>query len=159
MSANISIRKTTRNGFTSSKVAIPGESAATYRALYRSYVAHFHPQNVVESDLVSVMAVARWRLRRVVSIETNYLALEMDSRRKDVERYVENPTRDRAIAWTFSRLSGGSALPLMTRYEAALHRTFNNAHKQLESLRGKPTRQTEKRTRNLDESVEPTPHS
>ncbi len=147
----------TRSGFTASKVALPDESAASYRALYRSYVAHFRPQTVVESDLVSVMAVARWRLRRAVTIETNYLALEVDSRRKDVPRYVDNPTPDRGLAWTFARLSGGSALPHLTRYEAALNRTFNNALKQLESLRGKPTGPTSVRTQGFDKSVEPTP--
>lgn len=38
---------------------------------------------------------------------------------------VKHPDSHRSIAWTFSRVSGSHALPLITRYEASLHRTYN----------------------------------
>ncbi len=93
------------------------------------------------------MAVTRWRIRRLVSIETNYLAHEIDSRRDDIRRYVNNPDRDKSIAWTFSRVSGGTTLPLTTRYEAGLHRTFDRALKQLLTLREGSNTHISKRTR------------
>jgi hypothetical protein len=105
------------------------------------------------------MAITRWRLRRLVSIETNYLAHETDFRREDVRRFVENPTPDKSIAWIYSRVSGGSALPLVTRQEAALNRTFKDALKQFQSLRAEPKAFMNQRTRNFRQSVEPTPES
>lgn len=131
----ISSRNATRHGLTSRQIVLPDESADSYLALHRAFVDQFHPQTIVELELVSTMAIARWRLRRLVSVETNYLAHEVHSRRQDIQRFVDNPNREKSIAWTFSRVSGGTALSLMTRYETAQHRIFERALKQFQSLR------------------------
>ncbi len=152
-------RNATRLGVCASKVVLPNESASSYLALHRRYVDHFRPQNIVELDLVSVMALARWRLRRAVSIETLYLTHEETSRRDDAHRFVKNPNPDKSLAWTFSRVSGGTTLPFVSRYEAAIHRTFNQALKQFQSLRAEENRDSAKRTRRPDSAAELTSES
>jgi hypothetical protein len=155
----IPARNTTRLGLCASKVVLPNESASTYRALHKRYVEHFQPQNFVELDLVSIMAHSRWRLRRIVFIETLYLTREEVSRRDDVRRYVDNPNPDKSLAWTFDRVSGGTTLPMATRYEAALHRTFNLALKQFQTVRAMGNRNSDKQTQNVENSAELTPES
>lgn len=129
---------------------LPNESADSYLAFHRTYVDHFQPRTKVELDLVSIMATSRWRMRRLVSIETNYLVHELDSRRDDIRRFVDNPDPDKSLAWTFSRISGGTALSLMTRYETSLHRTFDRALKEFQSLRAGSNPRISNRTQPSD---------
>jgi hypothetical protein len=131
----ISSRNGLRHGIASRHVVLPDESVDSYLALHRSYVEQFEPQTKVELDLVSIMSTAQWRMRRLLSIETHYLAHETDTRRDIIRRFVDNPDPHKSLAWTFNSVSGGTALPLLTRYESSLQRTFERALKQLQLLR------------------------
>lgn len=155
----ISSRNATRHGLTSSQVLLPDESDDSYRKLRRSYFDHFRPRNIVERDLVLVLAVTQWRLLRVISIETDYLTREIDADRENVRRRVKRPDSHRSIAWTFSRVSGSHALPLIVRYEASLHRTYDRAFKQLTDLRAEPNKNIGKQTQDSLPPVETNPAS
>jgi hypothetical protein len=51
-----------RHGLTAS-VLLDGESDEHFQLLLADFMDHFQPQTGVETDLVEVMAIARWRLR------------------------------------------------------------------------------------------------
>lgn len=154
----VSSRNALRHGLTSKQIVLSDESARSYLALHRQYVEHFSPRNIVERDLVSALAIAQWRLRRLVSVETHYLGYELDRNREDIQRFVKRPDSHKSIAWTFSRAGRGS-LPLIARYESTLQRTYDRTLKQLQALRAEPNKNIGKQTQDSASPVELTPAS
>lgn len=137
----ISSRNATKHGLTSKQIVLPDESAPSYLALHRSYVDHFSPRNVVERDLVTFLAVTRWRMRRLVSVETSYLAHELNCSSEGTGRSRQRPESHKSIARIFSRVDGRNGLPLIARYEGTLQRTYERAYNQLLALRAEPNKE------------------
>jgi len=117
---------------------LPTESASDYQTLLHSYLAEFTPQGLLETELVETMAAARWRLRRVSTIETTLLTLEMDRLNEYADRHFKDlhrdPTPDGRLALTFNSMANKPSLNLLLRYEATLTRTYARALKQLQQL-------------------------
>ena len=65
-----------RHGLTAS-VLIDGESDEHFQLLLADFMDQFQPQTAVETDLVEVMAIARWRLRRLLAIEAHLFDQEI----------------------------------------------------------------------------------
>ena len=117
-----SARNSLRHGLTSKAVVLPSESQEGYEALLESYVRRFQPADAVEMDLVESMAASRWRLRRIVGIETQLLAggIKLAGGSRQPLGYA---FRDRE-----------ESLTALTRYENSLNRSFDRALKQLQLL-------------------------
>ena len=131
----VSSRNSLRHGFTAGSVVLPTESQEDFQALLDSYADQFNPQGGVEMDLVQTMAAARWRLRRICSIETTLLDKEMTRNAKDIRREFNNPDDAGRLAWVFRNLANhGQSLALLMRYEGALNRSYDRAFKQLHML-------------------------
>ncbi len=127
-----SSRNSLSHGFTAKSVVLPTESQEDFQSLLDSYIDQFHPQGGVEMDLVQTMAAARWRLRRISTIETTLLNNEMTSRAKECRRELHCPDDDARLAWVFQKLAGnGQSLALLMRYEGTLNRSYDRAFKQL----------------------------
>ena len=92
-----SSRNSLRHGFTAESVVLPTESQEDFQSLLDSYTDQFRPQGGVEMDLVQTMAAARWRLRRISTIETTLLNNEMTSRAKEYRRSCI--ARTTPLAW------------------------------------------------------------
>ena len=138
-----SSRNALRHGLTAPALAavspvLPTESAANYQTLLNSYLSEFSPIGLLEMELVETMAAARWRLRRVSTIETTLLTIEMDRLAEYIDRHFEDRDRpatpDERLAWTFHRVAEKPSLNLLLRYEATLTRTCARALKQLQQL-------------------------
>jgi len=137
----ISSRNSLRHGFTAASVVLPTESSEDFQALLDSYTHQFQPQSGVEMELVQTMAAARWRLRRVSTIETTLLNNEMTRHAKDCRRELNNPDDLARLAWVFQNLAdNGQSLALLMRYEGALNRSYDRAFKQLLLLQSAPHR-------------------
>jgi hypothetical protein len=152
----ISSRNAIRHGLTAKEIVLPDESESSFRALRRSFFEQFNPRNVVERELVTALAATRWRLRRLVSIETGYLAHELDCEGGKFRR-SGRPDSHKDIVRIFSRTTGRNGLPL--RYESSLQRMYQRIYKQLVDLRGQPTQNFENRTENLIGLIEVSPES
>jgi hypothetical protein len=101
-------------------------------------MSEFTPEGLLETELVETMAAARWRLRRVSTIETTLLTIEMDRLAESIDHRFKDlnraPTPDDRLAWTFHRVAEKPSLNLLLRYEATLTRTYARALKQLQQL-------------------------
>jgi hypothetical protein len=123
-----------RHGLTAS-VLIDGESDEHFQLLLADFMDQFQPQTGVETDLVEVMAIARWRLRRLLGIETNLFELEMVSRRKQINADFKGLDQEGRLAFVFQKLSDtGNSLALLIRYEGSLNRSYDKALKHLLQL-------------------------
>lgn len=127
-----SSRNSIRHGLTAKSVVLPTESTEEFQLLRDAYVDQFHPQSQVEMELVETMAVARWRLRRIVTIETTLLGTEMVRRVEDIDDEFNAVDGDDRLAWVFQKLADeGKSLGLLVRYEGTLNRSYDRAFKQL----------------------------
>ena len=123
-----------RHGLTSS-VLLAGESDEAFRLLLADFTDHFQPRTGVETDLVEVMAIARWRLRRLLSIETHLFDLELCRRRKQIDEDFDGMNHEDRLAFVFQKMSdNGNSLALLIRYEGSLNRSYDKAFKQLHQL-------------------------
>jgi hypothetical protein len=113
-----------RHGLAAASIVLPGESAEDFQLLLADYLDQFKPQTGVESDLVEVMAISRWRLRRLLAIETHQLNLEMIRRREQIDQEFNNIDHGDRLADVFKQLS----------YESSINRSFDKALKQLQQL-------------------------
>ena len=151
-----SSRNSLSHGFTAKSVVLPTESQEDFQSLLDSYIDQFHPQGGVEMDLVQTMAAARWRLRRISTIETTLLNNEMTSRAKECRRELHCPDDDARLAWVFQKLAGnGQSLALLMRYEGTLNRSYDRAFKQLLLLQS--TRNRTHRTNPSSPPIQPLP--
>ena len=134
---------------------LPTESAADYQTLLNAYLSEFSPQGLLETELVETMAAARWRLRRLSTIETTRLTLEMDRLAEYADRHFKDlqrdPTPDGRLALTFNSMANKPALNLLLRYEATLTRSYARALKQLQQL------QSVRDNKELPNEPKPTP--
>ena len=96
-----SSRNSLRHGFTAASVVLPTESSEDFQELLDSYIDQFHPQGGVEMDLIQTMAAARWRLRRIATIETTLFDREMTRNSKDIRRAYSDPDDLARVAWVF----------------------------------------------------------
>ena len=90
-----------KHGLSAAHVVLPDESQADYKFLLEGYIEQFQPQSTVEFELVTTMAVARWRLRRLVNIETGVLYHYVLTRQKEMDLYRASMTPDDRLAWSF----------------------------------------------------------
>ena len=78
----ISSRNSLRHGFTAKSIVLSTESQEDFQSLLDSYIDQFDPQSGIEMELVEAMAAARWRLRRISTIETSLLNNEAVPKRR-----------------------------------------------------------------------------
>lgn len=106
-----------------------------FDALLASYVEKFNPRDQIEFDLVSDLAICRWRLQRLWSIETAMLDLEMDRQEATIEKQfkrIDEPTR---LACAYRSLSDeSSSLDKLHRHESRLRRAYERKLAKLEEI-------------------------
>ena len=123
-----------RHGLASASILMDGESSEHFQVLLADFVNQFQPQTAVETDLVEVMAIARWRLRRLLAIEAHLFDLEILASKDQIKyrskaKVMEQEDR---LALVFQRLGdNGNSLTLLLRYEGSLNRSYDKALKQL----------------------------
>jgi hypothetical protein len=87
------------------------------------------------ASVLLVMAIARWRLRRLLSIETHLFDLELCRRRKQIDEDFDGMNHEDRLAFVFQKMSdNGNSLALLMRYEGSLNRSYDKAFKQLHQL-------------------------
>jgi hypothetical protein len=77
-----SSRNAIKRGIFSKAVLLPDESRAEYGALLSGYYDYYQPVGRPETELVEIMAVTRWQLRRLLTAE----AAEVQAGREFIER-------------------------------------------------------------------------
>ncbi len=123
------------HGLTATYALLPGESEPEFDLLLDDYISQFQPASGVEMELVEVMVVACWRLRRLFAIETNLLDIEIARQREEIDEEFADLTKAARLASAFQKLSDqGHSMALMIRYEGSLNRSYDRAFKRLLEL-------------------------
>ena len=128
-----------RHGLTAEAVVLGTESHEQFQFLLDSFLDRFQPADGVELELVEAMAAARWRLRRLLAIETRILEIETLRRGDSLDREFKPIDDTDRLAHGFQHVADNDrSLMVLTRYEATLNRTFDRALKQLTQLQSAP---------------------
>ena len=121
-----------KHGLNSEILVLPGESVADFEHLLDSLEAEHQPTTPTELILVRQMAMASWRLNRLLHME----AARYRERRDGLEEYFEKhytnvpePGRQAII------VSGDDTLVKFARHEARLERSFHKGLTDLQRLR------------------------
>jgi len=124
-----------RHGLTASVVVLPHENPAEFEQLLNNYLQDFHPSTQSQLDLVETLAAARWRMNRLVSLETRLFEQEMSRHDETIEKEFTGLDDAGKLAWTVNKMCNTSTtLALLQRYEGQLNRTYDRAFRQLRSL-------------------------
>src|SRR5579864_6694642 len=127
-----------RHGLFAKVHCLTNENQGLLKELLQDYLTRLQPTDMVELRLVEQVALAAFRLERMLSNETALFDREMDEQTKQREK--EFPKMDPAavFALAFKSLADNSkALHLYLRYEVMLTRQYDRAMKQLIALRAK----------------------
>ena len=105
----------------------PHEFEENFNKLIRIH----EPATPAENDIVEEMVAARWRIRRMWTIETNLFNIEVLTQ----ESMTDSPEPGVPLAMAFRTLADDSrSLALASRYEARLQRLYDRAYKTLREL-------------------------
>jgi hypothetical protein len=121
-----------RHGLAAASILVAGESDELFQLLRADFMDQFQPQTAVETDLVDVMAIARWRLRRLLAIEAHLFDRELVRGQEQIDAEFTDLEPDDRLAWAFQKMSDtGTSLALVIRYEGSLNRSYDKALKHL----------------------------
>ena len=128
-----SSRNSLKHGLTatSGKILLDCEDPHQFDEVLNKFHNIHEPATAAEKDIVGEMVAARWRIRRMWTIETGLLNAEI------LAQAAKTDTRDPDIhlASAFRSLTDDSrSLALASRYEARLQRLYDRAYKTLREL-------------------------
>jgi hypothetical protein len=135
-----SSRNALKHGMTADFV-VPGESEQDFTELRQAHLDTYQPANAVEMDLVQTMALARWRLRRIATLESSLFENELALCQKEIDEEFDAISDLGRLAFVFQQQT--NSLALLIRYESSLTRLHDRTYKhlkELQKLRNEPTK-------------------
>jgi hypothetical protein len=116
------------------------ENQADRDALFDEYNKMFCPVNLPELELVEQIVSARWRLRRLHSMETEIFDMRIEEHGMFNKERHEKRTPKRKEAVAFQSLANTTqTLTQLSSYESRLERSYERAVANLNKLRALPT--------------------
>jgi hypothetical protein len=128
-----SSRNAIKHGLTAGNgnILLDCEDPAQFDEVLNKLLGIHEPATPAESDLVEEMVAARWRTRRMWTIETGLLNAEVLAQAAK----TDSPDPSIHLASAFHSLADDSrSLALASRYEARLQRLYDRAYKTLREL-------------------------
>jgi hypothetical protein len=129
--------KSSRNAIThgltagNANILLDSEDPDQFDEVFKKLLEIHEPATPAEKDIVEEMFAARWRTRRMWTIETGLLNAEILAQAAK----TDTPDPDIHLASAFRSLTDDSrSLALASRYEARLQRLYDRAYKILREL-------------------------
>lgn len=114
---------------------LANETEEKWQALLDECIERFRPSGALEREIVVEIAHSRWRLRRMWTVETGLIDLEMDQTDERLRQMFTGFDEGTRLACAFKSLADNSrALDVLARYEARTRRSFDRALANLRAL-------------------------
>ena len=123
-----SARNSTKHGLNSTTVVLVNESSEEYAGLLADYLSRYAPEGPAEIDLIHEIAATRWRLRRIVRMESSLFDRQIEA------ALDASPDADLDIAALDTLAGNSKPLALLGRYESRLRRSYEKALLELKAL-------------------------
>src|SRR5436305_5478767 len=106
------------------------ENTGQFNEMREEFTAVHRPATPAEQDLVDEMIAARWRIRRLRTIDAVLVHCEMVRRKPEVEKQFVEPDSGIHLALAFANLAEESrAMALLSRHESRLQRAYDRAYR------------------------------
>src|SRR6185503_10319741 len=115
------------HGLTSELLILPGESVADFEALLDSLEAEHQPATPTEVILVRQMAMASWRLNRLVHVEAAYYRLRRTELDVHFKNYYDSDLTEPDRQAIIADRDTTNTLVNFSRHETRLERSFHKA--------------------------------
>src|ERR1700692_1136052 len=128
-----SSRNAIKHGLTAGtgNILLDCEDPDEFEEAFNKLLGIHAPATPAENDLVEEMVAARWRIRRMWTIETNLFNVEILTQ----QAKADTPDSGIHLAMAFrTRADDPRSLALASRYEARLQRLYDRAYKTLREL-------------------------
>jgi hypothetical protein len=133
-----SSRNGQKHGMYSSAVVLHFESVEAYEALRQTYHSEFSPANQSQADLVDEMVAAKWRLRRLSSMETAALDHAVDAQRAQIDATYADLDAETRAHLAFDKINtSSSTMNTYNRFQASQIRAYDRALRNLRLLQSK----------------------
>ena len=145
----ISSRNAVTHGLYSKGVVIAKESTEQYQEMLDAYIQQFQPIGPVELDLVEEMVAAKWRQRRLWSIETDLIEDQILIQTEKLDKDYSDYDPHCPLSYAYAALAESGSLPFLTRNESRLERAYSRSLKfllELQRLRKSANQNIQKRT-------------
>ena len=145
----ISSRNAVTHGLYAKGVVIAKESTEQYQEMLDAYIQQFQPIGPVELDLVEEMVAAKWRQRRLWSIETDLIEDQILIQTEKLDKDYSDYDPHCPLSYAYAALAESGSLPFLTRNESRLERAYFRALKlllELQRLRKSEDKNIQKRT-------------
>jgi hypothetical protein len=124
-----------KHGLTAQTLVLKDESESDFHAIFDSLEAEFQPSTPIEELLVSQLAMATWRLRRLYHTESAFLCVSAIDLKLIFENYTNLDPNQRLAIVVDRDAIGPHTLDKFCRYESRLERSFYRALHELQRLR------------------------
>jgi hypothetical protein len=128
-----------KHGLLARDAVLPGEDPAEFEAQLAALEADIQPGDALERELVRQIADAQWRMRRLVRLETGYLAAALDETRRFTAKCrpseLQPGYEGETLLLGTALLNRTQALVHLARYDGHLGRRFDRAIRQIAQLR------------------------
>ena len=122
------------HGLTSDQILLEYESQEQFNALREEYFADYRPQTRPQFDLVDQLVTARWRLSRVIALQTALMDHQMARQEPEIrEMFVVCDGETRAAIAYQHLIDDGGALESLNRHETRLSAELRRTMKQLDA--------------------------
>ena len=122
-----------KHGLHSRVLVLTSESEETYAGVRDEYFQHYDPQTRPEIDAVNDIIAARWRLNRILALETAAIDIQMD--RMEARVSQEFARIDEGVRTVLAVSESDRTLTLLSRQERSLRRTIERATREIERLK------------------------
>jgi hypothetical protein len=127
-----------RHGLCAETLVLEGESESDFHTLLDSLCAEHVPATPTEELLVSQLAMAAWRLRRLYNMEGGFFCVRALNLEQMIdEDYTNLSTADRQAIVFLTDSKGPDTLSKFGRYEARLERSIYRAIHELQRLKAR----------------------
>ena len=122
------------HGLTSGQIVLEYESEKAFNALREEYLAEYQPQTRSRFDLVDHLAATRWRLNRIIALQTALMDNEMIRQQPEIHRVFAVCSNETQAGIAYQHLiDDGGALESLNRHETRLSAELRRTLKLLDA--------------------------
>ena len=139
-------------------VVLDCENDDDFWTVHNDQMEIHQPATPAEKDLVDQMVAARWRMRRLRSIESTLLDTEMITQKEALTQKFAGCDRSVELAEAYTTQANRSrAMALASRCDARLHRMYLSSYKVLRELQAERKKQSTEPLAPVPTQPEPPP--
>src|SRR5258707_5565582 len=116
-----------QHGFSANTFVLSNEERPLYEEILQGFIQDLQPANTIEMECIYDMVGAKWRLRRMLSVESDIFDMQMNQQKPTVDQRPGFTDSNRTAIAFDALANAGNPIHLLIRYQAHLRRTFDKA--------------------------------